>query len=483
MTDCSTRYRTLFSLLVSILWAGSLQAADAATVEERIDRLQAGLLPALLIEGEELVRTPLDERMRELTIPGVSIAIINEGKIEWARGFGLADVETDRAVDALTLFQAASISKPVAAMGALELTEQGKLSLDADINSTLSAWHVPASEFTSQAAVTLRGLLSHTAGMTVHGFGGYGPGEAVPSTVGVLQGQGNSDAVFVDVEPGTLWRYSGGGYTVMQQAAQDVTGLSFDRFQAQAVLWSLGMDDSTYQQPLPERFHDRAATGYQGDGTAVPGKWNTYPEKAAAGLWTTPSDLARWLMALQQAGQGATHPVLEPETVQALLTPGMNDWGLGPVIEGEGQRFGHGGSNAGFRCYATALLEGGRGAVIMTNSDNGTTLATEIIMTIGEIYGWPDPSPTVKTVVDLSAEALQAVVGTYSTEGGEFIFSVSHNLLLATTNFQAGEPMKFRPESAQRFFETNGSFEVEFTTNDEGEDVVLINGTMEFKKQ
>jgi CubicO group peptidase (beta-lactamase class C family) len=464
-----------FALVILSVACLQSEASDDSAIQQKIDQLQSGLLPAVLVKGEELVRKPLADRMEELGVPGVGIAIINDGVLEWAGGFGLSDVAQNRPVTARTMFQAASISKPVAAMAALELVERGQLGLDTDINESLLSWQVPATEYTVQQQVTLRRLVSHTAGVTVHGFRGYDPDEVVPSTLGVLMGDGNSDPITVDTVPGTLWRYSGGGYTIMQLAMHDVSRMEFTAILDQMVLWPLNMTSSTYSQPLPKRFHTIAATGYRGDGSQVAGRWHTYPERAAAGLWTTPSDLARWLIALQSARQGQSHPVLDPETVEAMLTPGMGNWGLGPVIEGEGKRFGHGGSNEGFRCNATAFLDGNQGVVVMTNSDTGTTLISEITMTIAEIYSWPDPLPSVKTVIDLPTEGFKAFEGTYENEYGNITFVHASNRLRATSSFMPGANMEFRPESENRFFDVNGSFLIDFDTNNEGDGIVVIN--------
>jgi len=263
---------------------------------------------------------------------------------------------------------------------------------------------------------------------------------------------------------------------------QDVSRMGFTAILDQKVLWPLNMTDSTYSQPLPKRFHAIAATGYRGDGSEVAGRWHTYPEKAAAGLWTTPSDLARWLIALQRAHQGQSHPVLDPETVEAMLTPGMGDWGLGPAIEGEGKRFGHGGSNEGFRCNATAFLDGDQGVVVMTNSDTGSTLINEITLTLAEIYGWSDPSPVVKTVIDLPAEDFEAFEGAYENEYGSITFVHESNRLRATSTFMPGANMEFRPESENRFFDVNGSFLIDFDTNNEGDGIVVINEGIVFVK-
>lgn len=319
--------------------------------------------------------------------------MISNGDIAWAQGYGMADVELQHPVTTETRFQAASISKPVAAMAALRFVEQGLLDLDTDVNVKLRSWQVPENEFTTKNKVTLRCLLNHTAGTTVWGFPGYASGEIVPSAVAVLRGEGNTDPIIVYKEPGESWQYSGGGYTIMQLLLSDILGKPFPEIMAEMVLQPAGMTASTYEQPLPEHWHVYAASGYRGDGTKVKGNWHTYPEMAAAGLWTTPTNLVRFAIQIQRAYAGEAETILTQAMVQQMLTPGMNNHGLGPGISEDDLRFGHGGANEGFRCELMAFAEGGNGVVVMTNSDNGGRLAHEIILSIAEGYGWPGFAP------------------------------------------------------------------------------------------
>ena len=216
------------------------------------------------------------------------------------------------------LFQAGSISKPVAATAAMKLVEEGKLALDQNINTFLTTWKVPENEFTKDKKVTLREIMSHSAGVTVHGFPGYAAGDPVPTLVQILDGvkPANTPPIRVDVVPGSIWRYSGGGYTIMQLAMTDVTHEPFPEIMRNTVLIKAGMRDSTYENPLPSRLSGVAATGYRSDGTPVPGRYHTYPEMAAAGLWTTASDLARFGIEIQKSREGRSNRILKQATVR-----------------------------------------------------------------------------------------------------------------------------------------------------------------------
>ena len=350
--------------VVGALAVGACQGSDPAVhlVEpnDRIERIEAAISPTFTIRGEALEAPSLAERMAELGVPGVSIAVLNESRVEWTRGYGMADTATGRPVTPETLFQAASISKPVAAFAALRLVQDQVLDLDENVNAYLERWTLPDNEFTATEKVTLRRLLNHTAGTTVWGFPGYATRPDVPSTVDVLDGNGNTDPIRVYKTPGESGRYSGGGYTIMQLVVMDATQTSFPQLMWDAVLEPAGMTRSTYEQPLPEARAHEAATGYRADGTPVEESWHTYPEMAAAGLWTTPSDLARYVLAVQATVAEDPNALLSPTLASEMLTAGLNGHGLGPVVEGDGTRFGHGGANEGFRASFTAFITEGR---------------------------------------------------------------------------------------------------------------------------
>ncbi|MCS7025349.1 MAG: beta-lactamase family protein [Bryobacteraceae bacterium] len=334
-------------------------------------------------------RSRLAERMQELHVPAVSVAVIDEGRIAWAKAWGAANTDT--------VFQAASISKPVAAMAALHMSQYGNFGLDEDVNAKLKSWRVPENEFTANKKITLRRLLSHTAGLTVRGFPGYPSDGALPSLKEILSGvpPANTPPVVPDAEPGSEWRYSGGGYTVLQQLMVDRLGWSFPQIMERMVFSRLGMKRSTYEQPLPPAWHANAATGHDRNGSPVKGRWHVYPEMAAAGLWTTPSDLARWAIELREAYLGKSNRVIEPSTARQMLTRQQaagkpTRWGLGVELHGDPPlAFSHGGSNVGFKCRLLLYLESGDGIVVMTNGDQGNQIVAEIMDAARALYHWP----------------------------------------------------------------------------------------------
>jgi CubicO group peptidase (beta-lactamase class C family) len=445
-------------LLVAATRSEAVSPADHIAVMER------AVSPLVVIKGEIHAPVSLVQRMDQLKVPAVSIAVVNGGRIEWARAYGYADKQSGIRATPDTLFQAGSISKPIAALAALRLVQQGKLNLDANVNDELKSWRLPDNQFTTEHKVTLRNILNHTAGTTVWGFPGYARTVKVPSVLDVLNGRGNTEAIRVWKVPGQSWRYSGGGYTIMQLMLSDVSAQRFPALMAETVLKPLGMSSSTYEQPLPIKWQARAASGYDSAGVKVPGGWHVYPEMAAAGLWTTASDLARYLIEVQRSYRGMGQ-ILNRTMTTEMLTPGMNNHGLGPIISADGIRFGHSGADDGFQADVTAFLDGTAGIAIMTNSDNGGRLAQELEITIGRIYGWPGMAPLEKSVVTLAPAALRRFAGTYKfTDGRGSITIHVDNGDLVISNVGGGQPdVRLAPESDLKFFDRDSGFPIVFT--------------------
>jgi CubicO group peptidase (beta-lactamase class C family) len=314
--------------------------------------------------------------------------------VQWAKGYGVADVKTGRPVEVDTLFQAASISKPTFAMAALKYVQDGRFSLDEDVNKLLKSWHVPESEFTREQPVTPRSLFSHTSGSDDgFGFPGYAPSAPLPTIVQILNGEKPSNVGPVKFvrAPYQGYKYSGGGIEIMQLALTELLGTPFAEMMHSTLLGPLAMSHSTYQQPLPEITAARAAHAHGENGEALDAPWHVYPEQAAAGLWTTPSDLAQVAIELQRALQGPSGKILKEATAREMIAPtGAGPFAIGFQIEqkGQGWYFSHSGGNWGFRCHLIAHFRKGYGVVIMTNSDSGVRVVDEIESRVANAYGW-----------------------------------------------------------------------------------------------
>ncbi|MBI2824456.1 MAG: serine hydrolase [Planctomycetia bacterium] len=469
----------LFAAVVSIV-AAARATGLPATIDERIAAVETHLTQTVRVKGQT---TPwsIAERMAQHHVPGVSVAVIHDYKIDWAKGYGVADAEAGTPVTPDTLFQAASISKPVTAVATLKLVDAGVLDLDRDVNKDLKSWKVPENEFTAKHAVDLRGILSHTAGLTIHGFPGYATDAALPTVPQILDGASpaNTKPVRVDKEPGHGFRYSGGGTTVEQLLLSDVTGRPFPELMRDTVLGPVGMAASTYEQPLPPGRRGQAATAHDGSGKPIAGKWNVYPEMGAAGLWTTPSDLARYAIEIQLARQGKPQKVLGQKMVEQMLTPQNGGAvGLGPFIAGEGnaRRFSHGGQNRGFSCLLVALFDGGQGAAVMTNGDAGGRLAAEITNGIAVIYGWPDYLPPEREAAQVDTATLDRYVGQYVL-GPVDALTIARREDHLVARPVRGPEIDIYPESATAFFTNDPGMTGRFVLDDAGQVAEIVVNT------
>jgi CubicO group peptidase (beta-lactamase class C family) len=452
--------------------SSNAQAPDPA-LAARITHIESGLLPAVVIKGQPPQPMTIADRMAHYKVPGVSVAFFDHGQILWTRAYGFADVASKKPVTPDTLFQAASISKPVAALAALRLVQDGKLSLDEDVNVKLRTWKVPENEFTQKDKVTIRRILSHSAGLTVHGFAGYASGEPVPTVVQILNGEkpANSDPIRVDIFPSTLWRYSGGGYVILQALMSDVTGKPFPQIMSELVLRPAGMTHSTYEQPLPQNRASEAATPYRANGDPVKGGWHTYPEMAPAGLWTTPSDLARMAMEVQSEYAGKSSKILSQDMARQMLTKQFGTWGLGFGLESPGAKpsFGHTGGNEGFRCNIETYTDSGQGFAVMTNSDSGGELYQEIYRAVAKEYGWPDHQPVEHTLIKINPATFAAYAGTYEITGiGKIQVTFKSPSLYVQTDPLGPDPIELLPESPTNFFILAGDITITFRKDPSG---------------
>jgi len=364
--------------------------------------LSASLLSLLFAWGVILAQAPpgaldpaeVQALQKQFNVPGVSIAVVNDFKIEWAKGYGVADVASGALVTTDTMFQAASISKTVAAMASMKAVQNGRFALDQDVNTILKSWKLPGGEFTKDRPVTPRSLMSHTSG-TGDGFGfpGYAPDAPLPTLVQILDGEPPSNLRKVRLErpPLTGYKYSGGGVMIEELALTDAVGKPLVQIAREWVLDPIGMANSTYEQPLPASRLTQAARAHDRSGARMADPWHVYPEHAAAGLWTTPTDLAKFLIEVQKSLAGQSNRVLTRPMMLEMVTPvGVGPFAVGFQVEkqGEGWYFLHGGSNWGFQCHMIAHRLKGYGLVIMTNGDNGPPLMQELRRRIQQQYKW-----------------------------------------------------------------------------------------------
>jgi CubicO group peptidase (beta-lactamase class C family) len=434
-----------------------------ANEQELIKSVENSLSPVNTFKGDKL--WTLQERMKHYGVPGVGIAVIKDYKVTWFKTYGLADKETGEVANNQTLFQAGSVSKPVAAFGALRLVEAGKLSLDADINTVLKSWKLPENQFTTESKVTLRQLLSHTGGLTVHGFGGYAVGKEVPNVIQILNGTepANSSTVRVNKAPGGNFRYSGGGYTVAQLMMSDVSGKPFDKLMDDLLINPTKMTQSTYQQPLPPSLLKYAAAGVLPHGLSVPGKRHTYPEMAAAGLWTTAENLAIFAIEMQNALNGDSK-LMSKSMAQTMTTAVDAGYALGWGINdrGESGYFSHGGWDEGFCTQLTGHLKDGYGVAIMINSNHPQFL-DEVVSAVGITYGWDGYQAKEKQTI--SKEVTNKYLGNYHYDSTQSI-SITNQEGKLWMSYPGASPQELNYIGEGIFVRRERASPIQFTENE-----------------
>ena len=450
--------RFLIVLALLLLSACATTGSDPATADRQA--VAAGLTPAVLLEGVAGQTLPIEARMARYNTPGVSIAVIRDGRIDWVGTWGRIGVEGPEPVRPDTRFQASSVSKLITAVGALRLVDQGRLALDTDVNTVLTGWALPTG---GGAPVTLRRLLSHTAGVNVSGFDGYAVAAPVPDLLQILNGEppANSPTVAVEHASGT-YRYSGGAYEVVQLLMQQAATQPFDALMQTSVLTPAGMSRSTYDLQPGQAF----ARGHGYDGAAIADGARVYPEHAAAGLWSTSTDLAKLAIALMRDWRG-DDVLLAPDTVRTMLTPVDGHMGLGAGVHGAGDdlHFDHAGWNTGFRAYLLAFPARGDGIVVMANADGADLLINEIVRSAARVYGWPGFAPQHHRAVAVDVADLEALAGSYRMIAGfdAEVRSTGDHLVVATPR---GSTYNFYPLDRRRFVAVEDGSELIF--HDEG---------------
>lgn len=450
--------------------------------DPRIEQVLNRLGPIVRTEGTPS-RWTLAERSAHHGCPGVGIAVMEGGRIAWSTGWGVLEHGRPAAVDAQTLFAGASISKPVTAMLALQLVDQGLLELDADINGRLTRWQLPDNEHTAGAPVTLRWLLSHKAGTTVHGFGGEAPGTPSPSVIDVLEGRppATTPPVRVDKRPGGAMRYSGGGTMIVQLLIEEASGEDFATLAASRIFEPLGMARTSFVQPLPEALRANAASGHEAGLRVVPGRWVSTPQLAAGGLWTTAEDYARFMLAARAAWRGEPGALINQALAAQMMTAQPEStFGLGWEVfhDGAQKRFGHGGSSAGYQCESTCFLESGDGAVVMTNAESGLLLYWEVFAAIAQVQGWRGFLMPARREQPLGAAERALLVGRYEIAQGPQVITMriyeQDDVLMSTIDGMRLSTHAMHMDDQGRLYSGMGPYDSEVLRDASGRAVELV---------
>jgi len=461
-------------LFILLLLQSCAEKATIATTNDLIKKVESGLTTRVYIEGD--ATWSIEERMKHYGIPGVSIAIIHNGKIAWAKGYGVMDTESKAPVTTQTLFQ--TVSQPLTAYGALRLVEQNKVHLNKDINGYLKSWKVPENEFTKKKKVTIKHLLNHSAGIKHHGIGGYSTGSSIPTLLEVLNGiaPAKNDPVVLIKAPEESHYNSAGGYAIVQQMMIDVSGKKFPELMNELVLQPLEMTNSTFNQRLTTEQLMMAATGYLKDGSMVKGKSHTYPAMSTSGLWTTAEDLAKFVINIQQNQKNTSRKGLSKEMTALMLTksPFVEDnYGLGTYVYNikDETYFGQGKWNRGFFGHMTAHKDKGYGVVVLTNSTY-PAFTSELIRSVALAYKWDDFVPVHKKM-KIEQSLVDEITGRYQANGSIVEVFQKDNLLF-TKNILDVNAQELIKVSESSFVRRNSSRLLQFKPNAENETLNLL---------
>lgn len=485
-----------YALLASALLATCLSAIGVANARDArhdgsrpLTALQYGLRPAVIKAGEALPGWSLRERMAHYHVPGVAIAVLEDGKVVEAVGFGVREAGTQDAVDGDTLFSVGSISKVITAATSLRLAARGQIDLDRDVGTYLKSWRMPATPGIVDPTVTMRMLMSHTAGVTVHGFKDYMPGEALPTLIQTLDGEppARNDPVRLEREPGSRGDYSGGGVMIEQQVLEDLTGAPLETIARAQVFGPLGMRRSTFENPLSAaRGNIAKAHDDQGAPTALPLGWQVFPEQAASGLWTSANELGAFVGALIRSYQGRAAFLPRPIATEMMTQVSASPHGLGPRLDGAGTTriFHHGGANDSYHAWIEGYLETGDGFVILTNGANGYGLHGEIRNALSDALGRGVNPPIRSAALDLGMPAYADYAGSYRIDTtvpmdlrGAIAYSFDFDALevelgdgaLILRLPEEAEPVALLPLTPTRFVTLSGARQFEFHRDASGE--------------
>ncbi len=471
MKICITFKEEIAAWIILLTLLGTACETQRSLTRKRIKSTEKGLLRAVYIKGEKPEKLGLEERMQFYKVPGVSLAVIDKKAVEWSNVFGVADVQTHELVTPDLPFQGGAFGQAISAAVALHLVVRGKLDLDADITAYLRTWMLPPPAPGSKNKITVRQLLSHSAGLSDGVFEGYSTWETLPSLGQVLSGEkpAKNAPVWADFRPGPRPRAAESGYVILEQILTDVENKPFTALAKEIVFDPLGMAHSTFELLRPTGGPASTASGHLRDGKIIEGGWHSYPQAAAKGLWTTPTDYAEFILELLRAATDASSKILSPAAARAMLSPQQENFALGLSVEGAGDdiNFNIHGKTDGFVCYAIFYPVRRQGAVIMTNSENGMLLIEEILRAISAAYDWPHFKPQEKPLFKLDPAIYRQYIGRYEVRP-DYILDVSNVDYYLVVQPTGQAPTKFYVEGETLFFSIDPFIRIRFLRDSQG---------------
>jgi CubicO group peptidase (beta-lactamase class C family) len=424
------RYRLFtYIFLLVLMYSCSYKAADTENAETTAKgcvnqeysadlktQLENGIRGKVKFIGETENLGSISDKMSEYGIPALSLAVIEEGQIEWTETYQNAALAGNQRLDCTSIFQAASLSKPVTFMAALRMHAAGEIDLDKSIEDYLKSFQLPNGKQSIDNPVTFRNIFTHTSGINSGGYQGYKRDIDMPSDVDILMGNDgvNSPAVEVVWSPNQTLAYSGGGYTLAELALQDIYGTDFSTIMEKWILNPANMEHSEFTQPMPASDSNRVAKGYSQSGEPLEGGWRNHPEQAAAGLWSNATDLAKFMTEIYNAYQGKPS-IFSRSDVESMISDERDGHIYGFIVNRteDDLAITHYGGNAGYRTAMTISLTTGNGLVYLINSDNGGNLGNELLLSAAQVYGWKHFEQDQLHRRDIDSEMLKGLVGEY----------------------------------------------------------------------
>ena len=476
--DCRvSRGAALAGVAVLALLAAGCETRQEWLTRARVQSVERGLLRAIYLKGQRPEKLSLDTRLQFYKVPGACVAVMDKNRLEWARGYGVRDVHSRQPVTTDTVFQAGALSQPVAAAAALRLVDQGRLDLDGDIAPRLRGLNLAAAGLETAGQVTLRAILSHSDGLARARLAGCPKGQRFPALIDLIS---HGESLTPVAEAGS----SDVGFAVLELFLESVTSTPFPSLMNAAVFGPLGMKSSTFEAPLPEALAINAASGHLRDGRPVDGQWLTYPAAAADGLWATSSDLVAFAADVLTTAMGNDGKVLSAGSARAMLTSQSAGRGLGFEVDGAGQdlRFHLDGRTAGFTSTLVVYPYKGQGAVILTNSDNGSLVAEEILRAVSAAYDWPDWKPQERPLFRLDPSIYRQYIGRYQVTP-DYVLDVAYEDYYLVIRPTGQAPTRFFVESQTFFFSIDPYVRIQFLSDDKGRVTGLVLWQQDFKQE
>lgn len=460
--------------------------ADCIRLEESAERktqVESGIRGKVKFLEEPENLSSISNKMSEYNIPAVSLAVINQGKIEWADIYQNANFSEEQELDCTSIFQAASLSKPVTFLAALRMHAAGEIDLDKNIQDYLKDFVIPKGEQTAENPVTFRNIFSHTSGITSGGYQGYAKGLPLPSDLDILKGSDgvNSSAIEVITPPNEILAYSGGAYTLAELALQDIFSDEFSNIMKKWMLEPAGMQHSEFTQPLPASKAKQVARGYTQSGDVLDGGWHNYPEQAAAGLWSNSIDMAKFLIEIYKAYQGKSSIFSETD-IKSIISQERDGHVYGFILSRSGDDISitHYGGNAGYRTGMAISLTSGNGLAYLINSDNGGALGNELLLTASQVYNWQHFKQTNVSRKQVNTNDLKPLAGEYKWNNQidlSIRYDESNNLI--SLIFPNGDEYKLSPIVGDEldFIHPNTGVELSFFKKDDFQSFMLYGQT------